>query len=52
MNDIRDLRMAVANIRAGKAKGSGLMLRRFAVNSRLTILTLYPFGNRQSEIAG
>ena len=46
MNDLRDLRAAVANIRAGKAKGRGFMLRRFPVNSRMTILTLYPFGNR------
>jgi hydroxyacylglutathione hydrolase len=46
MNDLRDLRAAVANIRTGKAKGRGFVIRRFPVNSRMTILTLYPLGNR------
>jgi hydroxyacylglutathione hydrolase len=46
MEDLRDVQRAAADIRAGKAKGRGLIIRRFPVNSRMTLLTLYPFGNR------
>jgi glyoxylase-like metal-dependent hydrolase (beta-lactamase superfamily II) len=46
MDDLRDLRTAAADIQAGKAKGRGLIIRRFPVNARMTLLTLYPFGNR------
>jgi hydroxyacylglutathione hydrolase len=45
MNDLRDLQHAVANARSGSAAGLGLILRRFPVNSRMTLVTLYPFGN-------
>ena len=46
MNDMRDVRRAVQNIRTGKATGRGLIIRRYPVNSLMTIVTLYPFGNR------
>jgi hydroxyacylglutathione hydrolase len=46
MNDLRDVRRAVQNIRTGKATGRGFIFRRFPVNSLMTIVTLYPFGNR------
>jgi hydroxyacylglutathione hydrolase len=46
MNDLRDVRTAVAAIQAGQAKGRGLLLRRYPVNSRMTLTTFYPFGNR------
>lgn len=45
MNDLRDVRAAVAGIREGNAKGRGFVIRRFPVNSRMTLVTLYPFGN-------
>jgi glyoxylase-like metal-dependent hydrolase (beta-lactamase superfamily II) len=45
LGDLRDVRAAVADIRAGKARGQGAIIRRFPVNSRMTLLTLYPFGN-------
>lgn len=46
MSDLRDVRLAVADIRAGKAKGRGFILHRFPVNSKMTLLTFYPFGDR------
>jgi glyoxylase-like metal-dependent hydrolase (beta-lactamase superfamily II) len=46
MNDLRDARQSVENIRRGNARGEGFMLRRFPVNSRMTIVTFYPWGNR------
>jgi glyoxylase-like metal-dependent hydrolase (beta-lactamase superfamily II) len=46
MNDLKDARQAVENILAGKADSRGLILRRFPVNGRMTIVTFYPFGNR------
>jgi glyoxylase-like metal-dependent hydrolase (beta-lactamase superfamily II) len=46
MSDLRDVRQAVVDIEAGKAKGRGVLLRRFPVNARMTILTFFPFGNR------
>jgi len=46
MGDLRDVRNAVAAIRSGQAHGRGGLLRRFPVNSRMTMTTFYPFGNR------
>jgi hydroxyacylglutathione hydrolase len=46
MNDLRDVRRAVQNIRTGNATGRGIIIRRYPVNSLMTIVTLYPFGNR------
>jgi hydroxyacylglutathione hydrolase len=46
MNDLGDVRRAVHNIRTGQAKGQGLIIRRFPVNTRMTIVTFYPWGNR------
>ncbi len=46
MNDLRDVRQAVENIRTGRARGRGFILRRLPVNARMTIVTLYPFGNQ------
>jgi hydroxyacylglutathione hydrolase len=45
MDDLRDVGAAVKSIRMGKARGRGLVMRRFAVNGRMTMLTLFPFGN-------
>ena len=46
MNDVRDVRRAVQNILTGNAVGRGFIIRRFPVNALMTIVTLYPFGNR------
>lgn len=46
LHDVEDVRAAVADIRSGQAHGRGLVIRRFPVNARMTLLTLYPFGNR------
>jgi glyoxylase-like metal-dependent hydrolase (beta-lactamase superfamily II) len=46
MNDLGDVRRAVQNIRNGQVKGQGLLIRRFPVNTRMTIVTFYPWGNR------
>ena len=46
MNDLRDVRRAVQNIRAGRATGQGFIIRRFPVNAQMTIVTLFPFANR------
>jgi hydroxyacylglutathione hydrolase len=45
MQDLRDLRTALQAVRTGASPGRGLLLRRFPVNSRMTLLALYPFGN-------
>lgn len=45
MNELPDIRQAIERIRHGTAVGQGLIIRRFPVNSRMTIVTLYPFGN-------
>lgn len=45
MNDLSDVKRAVASIRNGTAQGRGFLLRRYPVNSRMTVITLYPFGN-------
>jgi len=47
LDDLRDARAEIGKIQAGTATGGrGLFIRRYPVNSRMTILTLYPFGNR------
>jgi len=46
MADLRDARSAMQNVRDGKAAGRGFIIRRFPVNARMTMLTLFPFGNR------
>ena len=46
IEDLRDLRNAVAAIRSGQVQGHGGLMRRFPVNSRMTMTTYYPFGNR------
>ena len=46
MSDLADLKRGVEAIRAGKAPSRGLVLRRFPVNSRMSLVTTYPFGNR------
>ena len=46
IGDLRDLRNAVAAIRSGHVHGRGGLMRRFPVNSRMTMTTYYPFGNR------
>jgi glyoxylase-like metal-dependent hydrolase (beta-lactamase superfamily II) len=46
MNDLRDVRRAVENIRTGGASGRGFIIRRFPVNPQMTIVTFYPFANR------
>jgi hydroxyacylglutathione hydrolase len=46
MNDLSDVRRAVQSIRAGEAQGNGLIIRRFPVNARMTLVTFYPWGNR------
>ena len=45
MSDLRDLRTAVAAVRDGHAHGEGFLLKRYPVNARMTLATLYPFGN-------
>ncbi|WP_374572022.1 MBL fold metallo-hydrolase [Phenylobacterium sp.] len=45
MSDLRDVDTAVAAIQAGQAKGRGVFIRRFPVNGRMTLLTLYPLAN-------
>lgn len=46
MSDIGDARAAIIAVQEGKAKGRGFVINRYPVNSRMTLLTLYPFGNR------
>ncbi len=46
MQDLRDVRRAVQDIRSGSADGRGFILRRYPVNTRMTLVTLFPFGNR------
>lgn len=45
--DLAEARDAIRRIEAGNASGStGTVIRRFPVNPRMTLLTLYPFANR------
>jgi glyoxylase-like metal-dependent hydrolase (beta-lactamase superfamily II) len=47
LRDLRDVRHAIEAIRAGTASGSrGAFIRRYPVNPRMTVVTLYPFANR------
>ena len=46
LGDLQDLRDAVRRIRDGEEKGRGVVVKRFAVNSRMTMITLWPVGNR------
>ncbi|MEI6486950.1 MAG: MBL fold metallo-hydrolase [Sphingomonadales bacterium] len=46
VQDLRDTRAAIRRIQAGAADGRGLIIRRFPVNHRMTLLTLYPLANR------
>lgn len=46
LSDVRDARTAILAVRDGKLEGRGLLIRRYPVNSRMTLLTLYPLGNR------
>jgi hydroxyacylglutathione hydrolase len=45
MTDLEDAAKAMANVTAGDAKGRGFIIRRWPVNDRMTMLTLYPLGN-------
>lgn len=45
MDDVRDARNAIQAIIDHPMSGKGGLMRRFPVNSRMTILTFYPFGN-------
>ena len=45
VQELRDLRTAVVEILGGHAQGHGAILRRFPVDSQMTLVTLYPFGN-------
>ena len=44
VGDLKDVRDAVVKIRSGDAAGRGVVVWRFWVNSRMTMITLYPFG--------
>jgi len=45
--DLGDARDAIRRIEAGTAQdGTGTVIRRYPVNARMTVLTLYPFANR------
>ena len=44
--DLQDTRAAIKQIQAGELESRGFIVRRFPVNSRMTILTLYPLANR------
>lgn len=47
LDDMRDARAAIARVIAGTATGGrGVVIRRYPVNPRMTMLTLFPFGNR------
>ena len=44
-SDLEDTRTAIKQIQAGGLEGRGFIIRRFPVNSRMTMLTLYPLAN-------
>ena len=46
LQDLRDVRSAVAAVMSGKARGQGWLLKRYPVNARMTLATFYPLGNR------
>jgi hydroxyacylglutathione hydrolase len=45
-SDLADTRAAIERIEAGALDGRGVIIRRFPVNQRMTLLTLYPLANR------
>lgn len=45
MEDVSDAKQAIQAIRDHPMSGKGGLMRRFPVNSRMTLLTFYPFGN-------
>ena len=45
-SDLEDTRAAIKRIQSGDLEGRGFIIRRFPVNSRMTMLTLYPLANR------
>lgn len=44
--DLEDTRTAIQAIQAGELASRGFIIRRFPVNDRMTMLTLYPLANR------
>ncbi len=44
--DLADTKAAIKRIQAGDIEGRGFIIRRFPVNDRMTMLTLYPIANR------
>jgi glyoxylase-like metal-dependent hydrolase (beta-lactamase superfamily II) len=44
--DLEDTKAAIKRIQAGELEGRGFIIRRFPVNDRMTMLTLYPIANR------
>lgn len=46
VHDLRDASVAIAKVQSGTAESRGFLIRRFPVNARMTLLTLYPFANR------
>jgi hypothetical protein len=45
--DLEDTKAAIKRIQAGEVEGRGFIIRRFPVNDRMTILTVYPIANRK-----
>jgi len=45
LSDVGDARAAILALKEGKIEGRGFLIRRYPVNSRMTLLSLYPFGN-------
>lgn len=45
-SDLADTRAAIMRIQAGELASRGVIIRRFPVNERMAMLTLYPFANR------
>jgi hypothetical protein len=45
-SDLEDTRAAIKRIQSGDLEGRGFIVRRFPVNDRMTMLTLYPIANR------
>ncbi len=46
LGDLRDLRDVLVRIRRGEETGRGVVVKRFAVNPRMTMITVWPWGNR------
>ena len=45
MTDLQDAREAMEKVKEGDSEGRGFIIHRFAVNARMTMLTLYPIAN-------